>query len=240
MQDTTQLYDGAPLDDWIELLGPHDLHYHFALAGVNDPFANSISEILPHLTGHVLDLGCGFGGPARMIQAAGHDVTCVSHSQVQLDYIQSRQATNTLLADLNAPPAWPDANTALMVESFCHIRQQSTLLASLTTERLVMIAHQSKTESFFHPLWQMQFHNEQDFRALLDQAGWHIIHWQDRMPEKAAMTAQLWRKRLNQIPKPWNRHWELLDELSTQIETVPSFTDYFALIDLVAIRKETL
>lgn len=236
------LYDGTPIEQWKTLLAPCNWHYHFGLPGPDNLFDNSVSEILPLLSGHILDLGCGFGGPAGLISKAGHRVTCVTHSEAQKRFIRAHQPEREVVVqDVNQPDL-PTANTALMMESLSHIDQASALLKHLhpRVDQIVAVCHYSRSDSFIHPLWQMNFRSEQDLRALFRDAGWHIQTFTNRMPDKALPTAQAWLDALNQIPRnQWTPHLVYLYELAEQIQTqTQGFIAEFGLATLKATKHE--
>lgn len=232
------LYDETPIQDWQRLLGQYDLHYHFGCSGSDpNPFINALIRIAPWIGESVLDLGCGFGGPARWLNQQGRQVTAISHSQAQLNWIQQTPGINTLWMDLNDPKDLPRAHTALMVESFSHIRERQELLVHLRDrcDRLVMISHQSLGDSFYHPLWHMQFDNQQAIQALLQSAGWQVTHWRNAMPEKARLTAECWQRALARLSGTRSHHMELLAQLAREIlDHEGQFLSQFGLIDLVA------
>ena len=240
--DAQALYDGTPIEQWETLLAPCHWHYHFGTPGPDNLFDNSVSELLPLLSGHILDLGCGFGGPAGLIAQAGHRVTCVTHSAVQRRFFQARQPEReVLIQDLNQPDL-PAADTALMMESLSHIQHAGDLLSHLhpRVDRIVAACHYSRSDSFIHPLWQMNFRSEPDLRALFQDAGWNIQSFTNHMPDKALPTAQAWLEALNRIPRnQWTPHLVYLYELAEQIRTqTQGFIAEFGLATLLADKHE--
>ncbi|MGB0966488.1 MAG: SAM-dependent methyltransferase [Litorivicinus sp.] len=236
---TLALYDGTPMAQWQLLLEPIGMHYHFAKAGAGPIFDNSLEALRPWLQGHLLDLGCGFGGPAAYFDRAGYRVTCVSHSPSQLDFVRSYvPKAQRLLMDLNHPSALPDADTALMIESLSHLSTPEALLKSLPTQRLVAICHYSRTTSLFDPAWQMHFRSEKELKDLLRSNGWYIEQFTNDMAEKAEITALYWRHQLDRLKfAASSRHLQLLSDLADQIllDTRP-FLAQFGLATIVAKR----
>ena len=68
------LYSALPVSAWEPILGA-DLHYHFGLfENADDSLERAVREAVRCLFGDVpmdstvLDAGCGWGGPARVLQ----------------------------------------------------------------------------------------------------------------------------------------------------------------------------
>lgn len=240
MSGVQGLYDGTLIDQWVALLGDFGMHYHFGKSGKGNIFENSLADLVPHLEGALLDLGCGFGGPARYFSNQGFDVTSVSHSAEQLQFIDHFAPTvKTLLADLDANPELPKAGTALMIESLSHLKNPTPMLTNLKADKLVAICHVSQKETLYHPLWRMNFRSEHDLKKLLADSGWRVMHCQNLMPEKAEVTAKAWMAALAMIPKTrWSQHLALLYGLSEQIlSEAELFLEHFGLLTVVAERR---
>ena len=236
------LYDGTDISQWENLLSSVDMHYHFGCKGEHaNPFVNSVIDILPYLEGHVLDLGCGYGGPARFLSAKGHTVTCVSDSAEQLNYVIRRTPKAlTIQHDLNhgLPSLDSYFNTVLMFESFSHIKEQRQLLTDIRQLNvpLVMVAHATYGQSFFHEQWQMQFHNYMSLLGLIEDCGFVVQEFSDQMPKKAVVTAEHWTSLLNHIPHTQHsKHLQLINELSHSILSNPQqFLSDFGLFNIYA------
>lgn len=237
------LYDGTPRSSWIKLLSRYDMHYHFGMKGKFDnPFANSIEAIRPWLGKHVLDLGAGYGGPARFLNQHNHKVTAVSNSATQMKYIQLNSVNincvehdlNEGLLQINFP-----VDSFLMCESFSHIKNQIRLLEEIRAQNrpLILIAHATHLPSFYHTNWHMQFHNVQRLLSLFEQLGFKVEHCVDLMPEKALVTAQKWSEALALTPKRyWLLHWEMLHSLSQEIlNDKAGFIEQFALLNIKCV-----
>lgn len=236
------LYDGTDISQWENLLASVDMHYHFGCVGKDtNPFINSVSELLPYLKGDILDLGCGYGGPARFLKAQGHNVTCVSDSAEQLNYILSRAPeTQTIQHDLNdgLPSLASHVHSVLMFESFSHIKEQRQLLNDIHKLKvpLVMVAHATYGKSFFHERWQMQFHNNMSLLGLIEDCGFYVREFSDQMPQKAIVTAELWMTLLKNVPQAHqSEHLQLINELSHNILSNPQqFLNDFGLFNIYA------
>ena len=95
-----ELYDTSP-EVWKKVIG-EDLHYPRWL-GEGDILHNAVEYLYQFIDEEstVLDCGCGWGGPAKAIKRDLHcDVTAITNSPVQYDYIQNNIPIDVTLCDL--------------------------------------------------------------------------------------------------------------------------------------------
>ena len=55
----------------------------------------------------------------------------------------------------------------------------------------------------------MLMNSSSQLRSLIEQAGWNIVHWQNRRPESMP-SVLAWQRRLKLIPPSDDRHLETL------------------------------
>jgi hypothetical protein len=88
-----RFYSSTDLAAWRQVLGD-DLHYHFGLFDAGTPFEagmeRAVTELYPFIPprSRVYDLGCGWGGPARMLaRDLECDVVGATVSQAQFEHV---------------------------------------------------------------------------------------------------------------------------------------------------------
>lgn len=210
MPDTRDFYTNTSLDALEKILGK-ELHYHYGLYENQDTdyedaqrkAVQALMRFIP-LGGSVLDLGCGWGGPAAMLKAEnGNKLLCVTNSPQQSDIVSKRDL-NVIEHDLSQ--GLPETilqdrfDVALMMESYSHISNREALLTEipLISKRLILRVN---CTSIPHPPGFLAFGGTMRMptpdQLLLDvkAAGWRPIMIRDvRM--KTLKTITDWHHRL--------------------------------------------
>jgi SAM-dependent methyltransferase len=215
---------GGDIASWRSVLG-EAMHYHAGLftgaecalpsdAEMDAALERAVRCLYPFLPegGRVYDIGCGWGGPLAMInREQGCRGLGLTVSRNQFRHV----------AALGLPVRWGDAEAtlppgrfdcALMLESFCHVRDKARLLATLRpfAGRLVMRVNcqdaSARPDAFGGT---MQMVASAELRALIEAAGWRIVHWRDRRAE-ALPSIPVWLRRLERIPPGDDVHLETL------------------------------
>lgn len=186
--DLARFYGKDQLDDWRAVIGP-ELHYHFGhFNHPDDDFQKALRAAIrqfypavPHGSS-VLDLGAGWGGPARLLQEERQcRVTCVTNTPEQAEYLRSREAANVLLHDLETGlPENGDWEVAWMMESLEHIRAKEPLIAALRQRTGTLIIRTSATrqaEMEESPAFggSMYMTTQQALVGMLARNGWQIV-----------------------------------------------------------------
>ncbi len=76
--DLDKFYSSESVDEWKQIIGK-DLHYHFGYFHDSEDLETGLKQTVrnfyPHITlgSRILDIGCGWGGPAKMLIEATHD-----------------------------------------------------------------------------------------------------------------------------------------------------------------------
>ncbi|MEL6353680.1 MAG: class I SAM-dependent methyltransferase [Cyanobacteria bacterium J06627_28] len=244
-----KFYDTQRIDLWRQVLG-HKMHYHFGLfedcqqlphgnEAIEAAFDRAVSELYPFIPkgSRVYDIGCGWGGPAQQLRAErGCQVEGITISQTQAQYctakgLQVRHGN----AEETLPPGYFDC--MLMMESLCHVQDKLRLLKSLRLfgKKLVIRAHCQDR----HPTSQnfggtMLMNSSPQLRSLVEQAGWNIVHWQNRRQESMP-SVLVWQRRLQSIPPSDDRHLETLRDFCNRVVTHwDEWSESNPLIELVA------
>ena len=177
---------------WREVLGP-GMHYHF---GTIDP-AKSIDDAEAHflfavrqlypwipIRSKVIDVGCGWGGPARMLvderKCSVHGITI---SEVQAQEFAARvPEARVSVADaqkLALDPNRDTADVAIMLESLTHMPRPDLVLRGLRPHvgRLLIRDHVARGEvGFTNPDWKMRFPSRVEIREQIKEGGFRLKH----------------------------------------------------------------
>jgi hypothetical protein len=214
---------GGPISQWRAILGP-DLHYHAGIfddptmdpddATANDAMRRAVRELYPLIPagGNVYDVGCGWGGPMAMLaRDLGRPTLGLTISRTQYRHI----------ACLGLPVRFGDVeqtlppgafSTAFLLESLCHVRSKEWVLRSLRPlcGRIVMRVN-CQDASPPAPGFGGSMHlvSSQCLRAMIEAAGWRILHWQDRRSQ-ALPSVRFWHRRVAALGPTDDSHIETL------------------------------
>ncbi|MEL6903410.1 MAG: class I SAM-dependent methyltransferase, partial [Cyanobacteria bacterium J06606_4] len=233
-----EFYDTQRIDLWRQVLG-HKMHYHFGFfedchqrrdrkdtineVTSNAAFDRAVSELYPfiHRGGRVYDIGCGWGGPALQLRTErGCQVEGITISKTQAQYCaaQGLQVRHGNVEE-TLPPGYFDC--MIMMESLCHVQDKLRLLKSLRLfgKKLVIRAHcQDRHPTSRNFGGTMLMNSSLQLRSLVEQAGWTIVHWQNRRLESMP-SVLVWQQRLKSIPPSDDRHLETLRDFCNRVVT---------------------
>ncbi|EDX86768.1 methionine biosynthesis protein MetW, putative [Synechococcus sp. PCC 7335] len=228
-----KFYDTQHIDLWRQVLG-HKMHYHFGLFedcqqlpheddAIDAAFNRAVSELYPFIPrgSRVYDIGCGWGGPALQLQVErGCQVEGITISKTQAQYCtaQGLQVRHENVEE-TLPPGYFDC--MIMMESLCHIQNKLRLLKSLRLfgKKLVIRAHcQDRHPTSRNFGGTMLMNSSPQLRSLVEQAGWNIVHWQNRRLESMP-SVLVWQRRLRSIPPSDDRHLETLRDFCNRVVT---------------------
>ena len=187
--DLADFYDGE-VSEWQHVLG-ESLLYSF---GTRDPKAppedaeahlnNGVRSLYPWIPegSRVLDLGCGWGGPARMlIRERGAYVHGVTISQVQADFFDSSlPEARTTCADMATFIPDEQYDVAIAMESLTHVTSPVDVLRNIRprVDRLLLRDHvmyeKNRDASGVARNWKMRFPSHEEFRGIIEEAGFKI------------------------------------------------------------------
>jgi cyclopropane fatty-acyl-phospholipid synthase-like methyltransferase len=177
-------------EEWKPVLGEH-LNFHFGFYRQGISFEQGLQlatrRLLPFFSRgrRVLDVGCGWGGPALDLVESGYDVACVTNSILQYEYCKSLTLSVSYLDveqdDLGHLGFF---DTVLMMESLDHILDKPAFLFKLTgiTDRLVLVTN-CCTFAVEAPLTTfgdtMYMTSTAFLLQTLDQTGWRVCSASD-------------------------------------------------------------
>jgi cyclopropane fatty-acyl-phospholipid synthase-like methyltransferase len=218
---TVEYYDDMTPEEWKPILGS-SLNFHFGFykqgmsfeEGLESATRNLISCLPPR--GRLLDLGCGWGGPAMQLLKCGYDVECVTNSSAQQEYCSSLGLHSRVL-DLERGDGGDLGyfDSVIMLESLEHIIDKRSLLAKLKhmTSRVVLVTScDSQAAGGLVPTYggSMYMTTAAELLGVITRAGWRIDAVVDN--RKCAMpTFEHWRTRIEAAyPNSMKRPVEML------------------------------
>lgn len=196
---------------WKQILGD-GLHYHFGFfEHPSDGFQEALERAVRSLYGwipdstQVLDLGAGWGGPARMLSdEKACEPLCVTSSDEQAGFIRQKGLA-VVQADLEKPLPFRGRSwsTVLMLESLEHVRNKERLLAELRglADSLVLrvnctaLGQYSGATVFGN---SMVMSTPSGLIALLKKTGWQVRYVCNQR-SKTWPSVLHWKKGLNKV-----------------------------------------
>lgn len=210
MSHNREFYNQLGVDDWALILGA-DLHYHFGFfEGLNDDFEEALRRAIRVMyrwipdNASVLDLGAGWGAPARLLaEEKGCFPVCVTSSDEQAKYIV-RTRYQVVQADLERPLPFKGLwDVALMLESLEHVRKKERLLGELRgcASRLILrvncaVGPEVEQSPVFGATMYMP--TQAALLSLLKNTGWRV-RFVCNQRTKTFMSLVHWNKGINKL-----------------------------------------
>ncbi|MEM7058127.1 MAG: class I SAM-dependent methyltransferase [Pseudomonadota bacterium] len=243
-----EFYSDDDISLWKQVLGP-DLHFHFGLFhGTEDlqtGLAQTVRSYFPHIRrgSKVLDLGCGWGGPAKVLTAE-HDcqVTGITISEVQAAHCQTA-GLNVHLLDLDDPAAEPSQGYDILfsLEMISHIRDKAGFLRRARSCGSKLILSEScAADDYEGPRTtfggSMQLCTVSELTKAVEQAGWTIKSLSNRRSQ-SMRTLELWDQNLKRTfggTPPAGAFGAMHSMIVNAGRDPIGWADSFPLIDIVA------
>lgn len=237
-----EYYDSMTPEEWKPILGA-GLNFHFGFykdgMSFEEGLESATHNLLPHLTpgGRVLDLGCGWGGPAMQLLKRGYDVECVTNSSIQQEYCNSL-GLHTQILDLERDNIRDlgHFDTVVMLESLEHILGKRALFRRLRhiTSRVVFVTNcDSDISGKRVPTYggTMYMTSVEELLGMLSGEGWRVHVAVDNR-KYATPTFDHWRTRIESTyPNSMKRPVEMLYVLCLiALANVESFEKRFPLL----------
>ena len=244
--DLDSFYSQDSIGAWKAIIG-EKLHYHFGyFEGQEDletGLKRSVQNFYPHIPigSRVLDVGCGWGGPARMlIEERKCSVQGITISQAQAAYCRTL-GLDVKLQDIETDELSGEFDVVFMLEVLSHIRDKKKVLRKLRAlaPRLVIsmtcMADALPTERHVFG-GSMELASQSEFVAGLEEAGWRIQSVKNRRFQ-SLRTITLWKQNLERVYGQ--------TQASGQLVTLQNLTDIalrspihwcqsFPLLDIIA------
>ena len=192
-------YSVNPIDLWRIVLGDK-LHYHHAVnSNVNDPFDQAIFDLFPYIKpgSSVLDCGCGWGAPGRLLQKElGCDVTGVTIAKQQAKYIND---FGVIHADLHKFIPKKKYNLALFIESYAHLNDHKKVLNNICNMVDELLIKDFVSDfPVKNDAWNLNINTKQTIFEQIESAGYKIIEYHE-ITDFAQPSMKYWYENLLKI-----------------------------------------
>ena len=219
--DLNHFYSENEIKAWETVLG-EKMHYHYGVnSEVNDVFDQAIIDLLGFIKpkSKLLDCGCGWGGPARLIKRElDCDITGITISKSQAEYIKDFPV---LLADLESFTPDTQYDVALFVESFTHVVETGEMLKRFHPYVESVIIKDFVSDSYQSlPKWGMTIRSKDVFASELEAAGYKIQTYYE-VKDFISPTIDFWMDNLKKLkPEEITGHLRLLYDLCVWMKRV--------------------
>ena len=216
------------------------LHYHYATGNYDpaNPFDQAIIDLYPYFKpgSRVLDCGCGWGGPARMLKEdLNCDVTGVTVSTYQAQHCQN--FFKTITADFNHWHPTEYYDTAFFMESYVHMIPQALINIKDHVQNIVMKDTLTTTNEYDITQWYSKIRTKEMYYEEFDAAGFEIKEFKVEHDYLEPCTTYWYNNLLKfdigQLPT----QLRLLHDLCIMYRTNPSGLGHLGSITVYATRR---
>ena len=246
--DLDSFYSAESIQEWKQIIG-EELHYHFGYFHSDEDLETGLKQTVrnfyPYISprARVLDIGCGWGGPAQMLIAERNcSVTCISCSTAQVDYCRSL-GLNVWQQDLEQDSCefTGEYDVVFSLEMISHIRNKTQLLRRLrdcasrliVSESCAADSYSGERKTFGE---SMVLCKVSELVRAVEVAGWKIQSIQDRR-FYSLRTIALWKQNLDRVYgncQPPGQLGSLRSLVDIALRSPISWSLSFPLIDIVA------
>nr|VFK13518.1 MAG: Cyclopropane fatty-acyl-phospholipid synthase [Candidatus Kentron sp. LPFa] len=250
--DLDRFYSREPVHAWKQIIG-RDLHYHFGYffgaeeleTGLRQTVRNYYPYIEPG--SRVLDVGCGWGGPAKMLREERDcRVVGVTSSQTQVEYCRHlgmEAWRRDLDGETNPLPNVSSGGVDIIfsLEMISHIRHKLRLLRRLRESGARLILSESCVADGYSGErtvfgGSILLCSVSELAHDVEAAGWEIRWMRDRRFH-SLRTLSLWKQNLDRIygeREPPGQLGVLRDLVDAALPSPVEWCRSFPLIDIVA------
>ena len=203
--EVNEFYDDTSPEIWKKVIG-NDLHYHVGW-GDGDILYNAIKHLYQFIDeeSKILDCGCGWGGTGKVLKRDMNcDVTGVTISQVQSDYISDNNLFPVVLSDLHDYVPNRNYDVCLFVESFCHLKNPKMVLNNLVehTKKFIIREYHLKTNGYpqkYIDNWLMNIYTKDELSCFFTELDYEMTYFEEHYNEALEPTLDLWLHNLDKV-----------------------------------------
>ncbi len=217
-----EFYSDESIDVWKKVIG-QDLHYHVGW-GDGDIFYNAIEHLYQFIGENkkVLDCGCGWGGTGKVLQRdKSCDVTGITNSPIQYEYIKDNIPMNVELIDLHEYSSEDKYDVAIFIESYCHLTNPEKVLYNIAevTNKIILREYHLKTNEYpkgYVDKWFMNLYRKVQLIELIKDMGYNLTHEEEHYHYALEPTLSLWYNNINKLSSEEKTNHIRTLELSTR------------------------
>tara|TARA_B100000902_G_scaffold245148_1_gene232092 strand:- start:600 stop:1334 length:735 start_codon:yes stop_codon:yes gene_type:complete len=207
-----EFYDDTSTEVWKKAIG-EDLHYHVGW-GEGDILYNAIEYLYPFIgrDSKVLDCGCGWGGPAKVLKRdLNCEVTGVTISKVQYDYVKSNVPIEIIYSDLHDYNPNDRFDVCLFIESFCHLENPLKVLYNIRdcSNKIILREYHLKSDDYpkkYVDSWLMNIYKKDEMISLFDKIGFKLTFDENHYDYSLEPTLNYWLDNLKKIDNSEKTH----------------------------------
>ena len=207
-----EFYDDTSPEVWKKAIG-EDLHYHVGW-GEGNILYNAIEYLYPFIgrDSKVLDCGCGWGGPAKVLKRdLNCEVTGVTISKVQYDYVKSNVPIEIIYSDLHDYNPNDRFDVCLFIESFCHLENPLKVLYNIRdcSNKIILREYHLKSDDYpkkYVDSWLMNIYKKDEMISLFDKIGFKLTFDENHYDYSLEPTLNYWLDNLKKIDNSEKTH----------------------------------
>ena len=216
--EVDEFYDDTLPEIWKKVIG-NDLHYHVGW-GDGDILYNAVKHLYQFIDkkSSVLDCGCGWGGTGKVLKRdMGCEVTGVTISQVQSDYISDNNLFPVVLSDLHDYTPDKIFDVCLFVESFCHLKSPQKVLSNISDSTSKIILREYHMKSNEHPKryvdnWLMNIYHLDEICSFFGKLDFKLTYEEEHYDYSLEPTVEYWLQNLDKLDSiEKTKHIQLLE-----------------------------
>ena len=216
--EVDKFYDDTSPEIWRKVIG-NDLHYHVGW-GDGDILYNAVKHLYQFIDkkSSVLDCGCGWGGTGKVLKRdMGCEVTGVTISQVQSDYISDNNLFPVVLSDLHDYTPDKIFDVCLFVESFCHLKSPQKVLSNISDSTSKIILREYHMKSNEHPKkyvdnWLMNIYHLDEICSFFGKLDFKLTYEEEHYDYSLEPTVEYWLQNLDKLDSiEKTKHIQLLE-----------------------------
>ena len=216
--EVDKFYDDTSPEIWRKVIG-NDLHYHVGW-GDGDILYNAVKHLYQFIDkkSSVLDCGCGWGGTGKVLKRdMGCEVTGVTISQVQSDYISDNNLFPVVLSDLHDYTPDKIYDVCLFVESFCHLKSPQKVLSNISNSTNKIILREYHMKSNEHPKkyvdnWLMNIYHIDEICSFFGELDFKLTYEEEHYDYSLEPTVEYWLQNLDKLDSiEKTKHIQLLE-----------------------------
>ena len=216
--EVDEFYDDTSPEIWRKVIG-NDLHYHVGW-GDGDILYNAVKHLYQFIENKssVLDCGCGWGGTGKVLKRdLDCEVTGVTISQVQSDYISDNNLFPVVLSDLHDYTPDKIYDVFLFVESFCHLKSPQKVLSNIShsTDKIILREYHMKSNE--HPKkyvdnWLMNIYHLDEICSFFGELDYKLTYEEEHYDYSLEPTVEYWLQNLDKLDSiEKTKHIQLLE-----------------------------
>ena len=216
--EVDEFYDDTLPEIWKKVIG-NDLHYHVGW-GDGDILYNAVKHLYQFIDkkSSVLDCGCGWGGTGKVLKRdMDCEVTGVTISQVQSDYISDNNLFPVVLSDLHDYIPNKVYDVCLFVESFCHLKSPPKVLSNISNSTDKIILREYHMKSNEHPKkyvdnWLMNIYHIDEICSFFGELDFKLTYEEEHYYYSLEPTVEYWLQNLDKLDSiEKTKHIQLLE-----------------------------